>query len=147
MLNDPALSLPSQCSPHPDLLCCGMPSDTDLKNIADKGIKTIVNLCPIEETPPNEMALVESLGMSYVNIPVRGPQDLNMSNATALASVLDDTARHPVLIHCRSANRVGALLTLKSFWIDKKSEAESLAVGRAGGLTALEPAVIQLIRQ
>ena len=101
MLNDHPINVPNLCTPQPDLLACGMPSEQDLQDAAKKGIKTIINLCPQEETPPSESDLVEQLGMNYVNIPIRGPQDLTKEAAQQLASLMDDCANHPLLVHCR----------------------------------------------
>ncbi len=146
MLNDHPINVPNLCTPQPDLLACGLPSEQDLQDAAKKGIKTIVNLCPPEETPPGETGMVEQLGMSYVNIPIRGPQDLTRDAAQQLATLMDDCSNHPLLIHCRSANRVGALIALKEFWLSGKSTEEALAAGRSAGLTKLEPGVVEIMR-
>ena len=147
MLNDHPINVPNLCTPQPDLLACGMPSEQDLQDAAKKGIKTIINLCPLEETPPNESDLVAQLGMSYVNIPIRGAQDLTKEAAQQLASLMDDCANHPLLVHCRSANRVGALIALKEYWYSGKSAEEALTLGRKAGLTKLEPGVVEIMRR
>jgi len=147
MLNDHPINVPNLCSPNPDTLACGLPSAQDLKDAAQKGIKTVINLCPVEETPPSEPEAVAQLGMTYINIPIRGPQDLTRDAAKQLAEIMDDCSNHPVLIHCRSANRVGALITLKEYWHEGKSQEEALAVGRRSGLTMLEQGVIEIMRQ
>lgn len=147
MLNDHPISVPNLCSPKPDILACGMPSDQDLQDVAKKGIKTIINLCPQEETPSGEATSVEQLGMTYINIPIRGPQDLSREAAKQLAAVMDDCSQHPLLIHCRSANRVGALIALKEYWFEGKSEADALATGRSAGMTKLEAGVMAIMRQ
>ena len=92
----------------------------------------------------DEPALVAALGMAYENIPVAGGGDLNRANAERLAQSLAG-ASGPVLVHCMSSNRVGALFALKSHLLDGKSIDEALAVGRAHGLKAMEPAVRQLL--
>ena len=147
MLNDHPLAITNLCSPQPDLLASGMPTAADLENAAKKGIKTVINLCPIEETPPTETEQVASLGMKYVNIPVKGAQDLTPANAQALADIVENCDNHPVLVHCKSANRVGALFALKAFWIDKKSEADALEYGRSAGLLKMEDGVKMIMQQ
>ncbi len=147
MLNDQPLEIPFLCTPQPDLLCSGMPSDNDLQNAAKKGIKTVINLCPVEETPAAEEGQVHALGMQYINIPIRSGQDLTPHNAKQLADLVEDCNNHPLLVHCRSSNRVGALFALKAFWFDGKSEQEALAFGRAAGLTKLEEGVKMLMKQ
>lgn len=147
MLNDHPINVPNLCTPQPDLLACGMPNEQDLQDAAKKGIKTIINLCPQEETPANESDLVAQLGMAYVNIPIRGAQDLTREAAQQLATLMDDCSNHPLLVHCRSANRVGALITLKEYWISGKSAEEALSLGRKAGLTKLEPGVVEIMRR
>jgi len=51
----------------------------------------------------------------------------------------------PVLVHCMSGNRVGALFALRAFWLQGMSAVEALAVGRRYGLTKLEPLVVQIL--
>jgi len=139
------LRLPNQCTPSPDLLTCGMPNAQDLQNAQKAGFKTIINLCPTQETPREEPAAVVSLGMQYFNIPVAGPGDLNEANARQLGEIINNCDHHPVLIHCMSGNRVGALIALKAFFVDGKQPREALNEGLAAGLKALEPAVWQLL--
>ena len=52
----------------------------------------------------------------------------------------------PVIIHCASGNRVGALLALRANLIQGKSASEALAFGKAAGLTTLEDAVKQRLK-
>ena len=146
MLKD-QLRLPNQCTPTPDLLTCGMPNPKDLEHVHKAGYKTVINLCPTAETPRDEIPTVEKLGMHYFNIPVAGPGDLTEAKARELGTIVNNCDYHPVLIHCMSGNRVGALLALKSFFVDGKSPREALNDGLAAGLKALEPAVWQLLNQ
>jgi uncharacterized protein (TIGR01244 family) len=147
MLNDHPINVPNLCSPKPDILACGLPSDQDLQDAARKGIKTIINLCPNDETPPTEPTMVAQLGMKYVNIPIRGPQDLTREAARQLADVMDDCNNHPLLAHCRSANRVGALMALKEYWFEGKTAEQALQTGRSAGLTKMEPGVADIMRR
>ena len=107
----------------------------------------VVNLCPPAESPGfDEAAVVASLGMSYVNIPVAGAGDLTPANVALLAAALEGHGeQHRALLHCASGNRVGAMLALKAKQIDGKSTAEALDIGRAAGLKGLEPVVMQLL--
>lgn len=146
MLNDLPLSLPNLFNPAPNILTSGMPSDQDLQDVARKGVKTIINLCPVGETPATEADTVNRLGMTYVNIPIQGAPDLNPENARQLAEAMVDLDNHPVLVHCRSANRVGALLALKAFWQDGLSPQDALQLGRSAGLMNLEAGVMQIMQ-
>lgn len=144
MFKGTPLSLPNQCSPTPDLISSGMPSPQDLQNAQAAGIKTIINLCGAHETQ-GEAAFVQQLGMGYFNIPVSGAMDLTEEKARALGNIVNECAHHPVLIHCMSGNRVGALLAMKAFYVDGATPQQALEAGRAAGLKALEPEVWRLL--
>ncbi len=92
----------------------GQPTATALRKAPARGIKVVVNLrTPQEMTRDvefDERTLVEELEMGYVWIPMTAAS-LSVADADQLKEVLDG-ARGPVLIHCRSAGRVGALWAL-----------------------------------
>ena len=145
MFNGSPLRVPNLCTPSPDLITCGMPGPEDLRQARQAGIKTIINLCQPQEPSPEEPRLPAELGMGYHNIPVGGAADLTETKARQLAAIVNDCNNHPVLIHCMSGNRVGALLAMKTFYADGKSAQESLQAGRAAGLKGLEPEVVRIL--
>ncbi len=134
------LNLPQLRQPRPGLLTSGVVTPEQIAEIAAHGIRTVVNLCPPAETGWDEAAAVTGQGMRYVNIPVAGPQDLAPEKARELAAIAAGSENQPVLVHCRSSNRVGALFAIAA-WLDGASSEDALARGREAGLTALEPAV------
>ncbi|MBV2218067.1 MAG: hypothetical protein KUL84_12890 [Diaphorobacter sp.] len=140
------LDIPNACTLG-GLCTGGRPAPEHLAKAADLGVKVVVNLCPPAESPGfDEAAVVASLGMSYVNIPVAGAGDLTPANVALLAAALEGHGeQHRALLHCASGNRVGAMLALKAKQIDGKSTAEALDIGRAAGLKGLEPVVMQLL--
>jgi len=140
------LDIPNFCTPGTGLCTGGHPQPEQLMQAKEKGVHKIVNLCPPGETPGyDEGAIVKQLGMTYVNIPIAGAADLSVDNAKALAEAITDTCCGPILVHCASGNRVGALFALKAHFVDGKSVDEALADGRAHGLKAMEPVVRQLL--
>ncbi|HXI02078.1 MAG TPA: sulfur transferase domain-containing protein [Candidatus Saccharimonadales bacterium] len=137
---DPAELLPNGKIPVEGVLAGGQPTEAQLAHARDLGYRTVVNLrTPGEEgaTTPGE---VESLGMKYVAFPIAGPADLDEAHARQFAEILAKAER-PVIIHCASGNRVGALFAMKAWLVDGKPPAEALELGKAAGLTHLEPAV------
>ena len=132
--------------PLPNITTAGQPSAEQLAAAAKSGIKTIIDLRGVnEDRGMDEKATVEKLGMSYVTLPVEGSPGVTYANATALDKLLAG-AQKPVLIHCATGNRVGALLALR----DKQSGASNeaaLALGVASGLAGLKPAVEQKLAQ
>ncbi len=121
------------------LYCAGQPGPDDLRELAQQGVRRVINLRSHGELDWDEAACVAACGMEYVNIPVATPADLDRTRADALYRALQGDA--PVLVHCASANRVGALLALVAAWHWGHAPEAALALGRKAGLAALEPAV------
>ncbi len=130
-----------------DVYSAGQPTEADLAALARTGVRTIINLRhPTESTDFDEANVVATLGMRYANIPVSGTQDLTRETIANFSRELTDArSRGPVLIHCGSANRVGAVIALEQAWVQRQNTGAALAAGRAAGLAGLEPAVIELL--
>ena len=142
---DPASLVRNGMMPFEGVLTGGQPTDEQLAALRDAGYRTVINLrMPNEPGTGDEPETVAALGMTYVSIPLSGAADLTDENAAALAAALDEAAR-PVLLHCASGNRVGALLALKAFRLDGASAEEALEIGRGAGMTRLEGSVRQLL--
>ena len=142
------IPLPQGGMPAKDLLTAGQPSPADFQALATAGLKHIINLRPgTEDAGFDEAALAQKLGLGYSVVAVAGPGDLTLEKAQQLDQALAATGGAPTLVHCASSNRVGALLALRAAWLQKQSAEEALALGRAGGLTKMEPMVQQLLQQ
>jgi len=75
------------------------PEGRDYTDLAAIGVKTIINLTS-DDAQPNEKALTEQAGMSYVQIPMtmhRAPTEAQLAE---FFRVVDDPARQPVFVHC-----------------------------------------------
>ncbi|MCE5233584.1 MAG: sulfur transferase domain-containing protein [Mizugakiibacter sp.] len=145
-MNASAPFAPNQCCPHPGLLCGGQPSAGQLAAFARAGGRCVINLRPQAELGDwDEDAVVRALGLAYVHIPIDGAAALCREAARRLADALARHGAGPVLVHCGSGNRVGALVALKAAWVDGHAPAQALAAGRQAGLTGLEPAVRALL--
>ncbi len=87
------------------------PTPEGFRNLANLGIKTVVDLRGPEHSEAAEKKIVEADGMRYVGIPMRGmstPTDRQISDALKL---MNDSASGPVFIHCRrGADRTGAVI-------------------------------------
>lgn len=128
-----------------DLLAAGQPDETALRAAREAGYTTVVNLrTDAEPIGFDERAVVEGLGMRYLQIPVAGAAGVTEDNARALRAAIYEAAPQPVLVHCGTANRVGALVAVASA-LDGASVDEALADGRRAGLLGLEPTVRALL--
>jgi len=137
---DPAELLRNGKMPFAGVLVGGQPTADQIRTLASLGYGTVVNLRTLEEKDQTDPALVESLGMKYVVLPIGDPATLNEQNAVKLAEILND-ADAPVVVHCASGNRVGGLFALKAFYADGKTPEEALAIGRDAGITRIEPLI------
>ena len=117
----------------------GQPDAAALKVFADNGYGAVIDLRrPGEDRGLDEKAAVEELGMKYVAMPI-GTDGINYESARALDELLAGFDE-PVLLHCGSSNRVGALLALRASLAGADDE-EALRIGQKAGMTSLEPAV------
>jgi len=112
----------------------GQPSREQLAEIAEQGYVAIIDLRGADEDRGyDEAAAAEALGLQYSPLPIEGGAAINIENARKLGTLLDNIDG-PVLLHCSSGNRVGALVALLE--ADRgASVEEALAAGKAAGLT------------
>ena len=136
------IEIPNARLPVPGVLTGGQPTPEQLEEAAAAGYVTVVNLRPPgEQNTWDEAAKAAELGLRYVNLPIKGAQDLSEANAVLLSKVVDDIHSQPVMVHCASGNRVGALFALKAHFVEGKDAASALQQGRDAGLKSLEEAV------
>jgi protein tyrosine phosphatase (PTP) superfamily phosphohydrolase (DUF442 family) len=122
------------------ITAAGQPSAAALSAAAAAGYKSVIDLRALtEDRGFDEKTTVEGLGMSYVSLPVDGAAGVSFANAEALDKLLADLPK-PVLLHCASSNRVGALLALRAK-ANGTDSAAALDLGVANGLGSLKGAV------
>jgi len=136
----PADLLPNGMMPFDGILTGGQPSDSQLEKAKEAGYATVINMRMPDEPGSTDPAEVKALGMDYVALPIEHAAGITEANARKLAEILDK-ARKPVIVHCGSGNRVGALFALKARFVDGKTPEEALKIGESAGLTRLEPVV------
>jgi uncharacterized protein (TIGR01244 family) len=86
---------------------------------------------------------VEAQGLRYVSVPVSSAT-FELQDALAVGRVLDDADAAPVLLHCASSNRVGAVWAVLQARAGKSLEA-ALEAGRQAGLKS--DAMIAAVRR
>lgn len=108
------------------------------------GFELLVDLRqPHEEGVHEEQALARELGIEYVNVPLQADHRA-WQQVDELAEMLTDTSRYPVLIHCGSSNRAGALWALYRHRAGVGAIA-AIEEGRAAGLKSRESMVRSLM--
>lgn len=121
----------------------GQPDAAALKVFAENGYVAVIDLrTQGEDRGLDEPAVVTDLGMEYVSLPI-GRGDITIEKARELDALLDAYDR-PVLLHCASSNRVGALIALSLY--DETGDVElAMEMGRAAGMKSLESTVKKVI--
>ncbi len=95
------------------LLSSGMPTAEQMKTIAEAEVKVVINLAPFdpEKDLKDEGALVKSLGMKYINIPVEW-ESPTRQNLEAFVTAMDENNNDKMLIHCRANFRASSFIML-----------------------------------
>lgn len=133
-------------APVDGMTSAGQPDEAALRVFADSGYVAVIDLRGANENRGiDESSVVESLGMSYVMLPIDSPDAMSFDNAEKLGTLID-SYDGPVLLHCGSGNRVGALLALRKS-LQGASDDEALAYGREGGMTSAEPLIRQRLAE
>jgi uncharacterized protein (TIGR01244 family) len=134
--------LPNRRDVIEGVTAAGQPSAAALEAAAKSGYKSVIDLrAPSEDRGFDEKSMVEALGMSYVSLPVEGAAGVSYANASQLDKLLAELPK-PILLHCSSGNRVGALLALRAK-AGGMDDGAALELGVANGLSGLKSIVEQ----
>lgn len=91
------------------IFLASQPSPEDLEQAKKGGVLTVINQRHAAEvTEFDERAIVESMGLRYENPAFNGPDELTPAILDTTLGLLR-TAPRPLLLHCSSANRTGAV--------------------------------------
>ena len=88
----------------------GTPSEGAFRELADKGIKTFIDLRNVEHVTNAARIEAEKAGATYYNIPVTGSKGVSKEQVDKFANIYENVDGL-VLVNCGSGNRVGALWT------------------------------------
>ena len=124
--------------PLPWLVTAGQPSAEQMQAAAEAGIRTVIDLRdPMEPRPFDEAATAAELGLTYINAPVTPGTLTDATLERVLAAVRAHTDT-PTMLHCASANRVGAAL-IPYFILDRgMSEQDAVDAAMLVGLRSAE---------
>lgn len=132
-------------APGGSVVASGQPTADQLGVASRAGVKHVISLrAPGEEVGFDESSVVQSLGMQFHSIPVAGGAGVTPENAASLQQLLDRYSGEPILVHCASSNRVGALMALSAF-ADGESADDAMNEGIIWGLSS--EGLQQVVRQ
>jgi len=88
----------------------GQPSAEDLEKFKEAGVKTVVNLrLEDENTKFNEASALADMGIDYQNPGFNSAATLSDPIFRRVRDLLTSSNNEPLLLHCASGNRVGAV--------------------------------------
>lgn len=90
-------------------LLCGQPAAEDFAEAKRRGIETIITLRQPGEVEWDEADVVNRLGLQFHRFGFGAPDTLTNSVFDGALRILADSQQQPVMLHCGSANRVGAV--------------------------------------
>jgi uncharacterized protein (TIGR01244 family) len=140
-----SLAVPGWRRAADGLYSAGQPEPRHWPALAAAGLRSVLNLRPADEQPArDESREVVGAGLVYAVLPIADASALGRESAAALDHALRQLPA-PLLVHCASGNRVGALVALREAWFAGADARTALARGRAAGLAGLEPQVRRLL--
>ena len=114
----------------------GQPSEEGFRNLAAMGIRTIVDLQEEGHRSKAEKKLVKSLGMRYINIPMKGMRNPNDKQVSHALKTLQDDSHAPVFVHCkRGADRTGMVVACYRIEHDNWEPQRALSEARSYGMS------------
>jgi uncharacterized protein (TIGR01244 family) len=119
-----------------DLLAAGQPTAEQLAALAAAGYRGVLDLRTASEPRGyDEATVAAAAGLTYTNLPISGP-GLDDAALDAFVAALAAAPR-PLLLHCASSNRVGAML-YGSWVLGGMAPELALEKARAAGLRSPE---------
>jgi protein tyrosine phosphatase (PTP) superfamily phosphohydrolase (DUF442 family) len=115
----------------------GQPTENAFAKVAASGFRSVLSLRTSGEgiDLKKERSLVEKTGLRYFNIPVVSSAP-RAEQAEEFIKLVKEKSNHPMLIHCASANRVGAFMmiyrVLEQGWSEEKALDEAVKIGLRG---------------
>ena len=100
-------------SPIEGVVTAGQPKEEELARLAEAGFRTVVDLRTSgEDRGFVEPEAVRGAGMEYVSIPVDSddPESFDDDDFDRFRRIMTERGDRPVLVHCRSATRVGTMM-------------------------------------
>jgi len=88
----------------------GQPKEADIELLKEKQIQIVINLRGEDESLGfDEAKTVADAGIKYANPSFSSPETMTDEKIGEIRKLLSDTNNQPMMLHCGSGNRVGAV--------------------------------------
>lgn len=112
----------------------GQPVASQYQSLADKGIKTVINLRSTRKLIEDEKEIVEKLGMQFESIPMTYLNSPTYKEVKRFLQIVDDPEKRPIFVHClHGADRTGILCGIFRMLREDWDVKDAFAEMRAGG--------------
>lgn len=121
------------------IITAGQPTAQDIEKYRAQGVRSIINLRLIEESPEvaDEERLVENSAMNYSHIPI-SPATLDDISVQRFSQALSSIDAQPAVIHCAGGGRAGVMTLLHLSITHGWSLQQTLQEGEARGIAPKE---------
>lgn len=103
----------------------GLPRKRGLEQLKTMGVRTVVDL--MDEDPKEWAKIAASLGITYVNIPLRRTRPIPPESIKQFLDIVQDPANRPVYVHCRAGrDRTGAMIAIYRMQASNWSAAQAM---------------------
>lgn len=108
----------------------GQPGEDGFRLLKEMGVRTVINF----RSETEEKAIVETLGMKYVHIPLNAWKRVPEDSIRTFLQILGDRANEPVFVHCRrGADRTGIMVGIYRVafqgWDARRAYKEARTIG------------------
>lgn len=122
----------------------GQPDKQGFEVAKTNGVRVVINLREHSELDFDEQAIVESLGLTYYNVPIPTAGPFPPQALDRIEELVRTHADGQILLHCLSSNRVGGWLATHFVRKHGMSVDDALAIGKKTGIT--KDAIVSKVR-
>ncbi len=91
-----------------DVYLGSQPSEADLALLKERGVVSVINMRKGAEMSFDQEAVLEGLGLASSHLGWNGPDELTDALFDSYRELMN-SSQQPMLLHCASCNRVGAI--------------------------------------